>query len=152
MDILLHLPAHRVLVCLPCGIAVAPHRLQSHLRMLHLEQSGALATRELVKRFVIDTLPSILDRPLLDPRTEPVQLPATDSEPLPGLKVYTGLGCNHCPVVCKNANQIRQHYNTSHATVRKHRGGPRTRKKVFSLGPSDVLPADEAPQWHTANY
>lgn len=152
MDILLHLPAHRVMVCLPCGIAVAPHRLQNHLKKLHLGQSGPLATRELVRRFVIDTLPSILDRPLLDPRAESVQLPATDSEALPGLKVHTGLGCNHCAAVCKNANQIRQHYNTSHAAVRKHRGGPRTRQKGFSLGPSAVLPAGEAPQWHTANY
>jgi hypothetical protein len=107
MDILLHLPAYRVLVCQPYEVVVAPYRLQDHLNKFHLGQSRVLATRELVRRFVIDTLPSILDRPLLDPRAELIELPATDSEALPGLKVHIGLGCNHYPVVCKNVNRIR---------------------------------------------
>ena len=31
MDILVHLPDHGVVVCRPCGAAIAPHNLQAHL-------------------------------------------------------------------------------------------------------------------------
>jgi len=44
MDILLHLPAYRVSVCQPCGIAVAPHKLQDHLNNLHRYPPLSLTT------------------------------------------------------------------------------------------------------------
>ena len=88
MDILLHLPNHGVIVCRPCGVAIAPHNLQAHLNRLHIEQSTALGSRDLVRIFVNETLPSILEKPLLDPRTEELYLLELDSKALPGLRLY----------------------------------------------------------------
>jgi hypothetical protein len=106
MDILVHLPNHGVVVCRPCGVAIAPHNLQAHLNRLHIEQSTALASRDLVRTFVNETLPSMLEKPLLDPRTEELRLPEPDCKALPGLRLYQGFGCNSCGFVCKNINQI----------------------------------------------
>ena len=88
MDILVHLPNHGVVVCRPCGVAIAPHNLQAHLNRLHIEQSTALASRDLVRTFVNETLPSMLEKPLLDPRTEELRLPEPDCKALPGLRLY----------------------------------------------------------------
>ena len=88
MDILVHLPNHGVVVCRPCGVAIAPHNLQAHLNRLHIEQSTALASRDLVRIFVNETLPSMLEKPLLDPRTEELRLPEPDCKALPGLRLY----------------------------------------------------------------
>lgn len=152
MDILLYLPSYRVMVCKPCGIAVAPHRLQAHLNKLHVEQSTALASRDLVRRFVNETLPSILDSPLLDPRKENVHLPDLDCEALPGLRILQGLGCNSCGYVCKGIDQIRQHHNVEHASFRKHRGGPRKKHSSTRQSEIDHQLIGGQPPWHTACY
>jgi hypothetical protein len=106
MDILVHLPNHGAVVYPPCGVAIAPHNLQAHLDKLHIEQSTALASRGLVRIFVDETLPSMLENPLLDPRTEELRLPEPDCKALPGLRLYQGFGCNSCGFVCKSINQI----------------------------------------------
>jgi hypothetical protein len=126
MDILIHLPSYRVMVCKPCGVAVPPYMLQAHLNKLHIEQLTALASRNLVRFFVKEIIPLLLGKPLLDPRTEIVVLPDPDCESLPGLSILQGFGCNSCEYVCKGIDQIHQHYNVKHAPVRKYRGGPRT--------------------------
>ena len=87
MDVLLYLPSYRVMVCKPCGVAIAPHRLQAHLNKLHIKQLTALASCDTVRRFVNKTLPSILDSPLLDLRKENVHLPDLDCKALPRLKI-----------------------------------------------------------------
>jgi hypothetical protein len=127
MDILVHLPSHGVMICKPCGVAIAPQNLQAHLNKLHIEQSTALASRNLFQTFVNETPPSMLEKPLLDPYTEELHLPELDCKALPGLKVYQDFGCNSCRFVCKSMNQIRQHHNVEHARVRKHRRGKRVR-------------------------
>jgi hypothetical protein len=152
MDILLYLPSYRVMVCKPCGVAIAPHRLQAHLNKLHVEQSTALASRDTVRRFVNETLPSILDSPLLDPRKENVHLPDLDCEALPGLKILQGLGCNSCGYVCKGIDQIRQHHNVEHASFRKHRGGPRKKHSSARQSEIDHQLIRGQPPWHTACY
>jgi hypothetical protein len=124
------------MVCKPYSVTVALHRLQAHLNKLHVEQSTALASRDLVRRFVNETLPSIIDSPLLDPRKENVYLPNLDCEALPGLKILQGLGCNSCGYVYKGINQIRQHHNVEHASFRKHCRGPR--KKHSSARQSEI--------------
>jgi hypothetical protein len=44
--------------------------LQAHLNKLHIKQSTALASRALIRISVKKTLPSMLEKPLLDPRKE----------------------------------------------------------------------------------
>jgi hypothetical protein len=70
IDILIYLPRYRVMGCKPYGVAIAPHRLQAHLNKLHIKQSTALASRALIRISVKKTLPSMLEKPLLDPRKE----------------------------------------------------------------------------------
>ena len=91
MDILLHLPNHGVIVCRPCGVAIAPHNLQAHLNRLHVEQSTALASRDLVRTFVNEALSSMLEKPLLDLRTEQLRLPKPDCKALPGTQTILRL-------------------------------------------------------------
>jgi hypothetical protein len=146
------LPSHGVMVCKPCGVAIAPHNLQAHLNKLHIEQSTALASRGLVRTFVNETLPSMLEKPLLDPRTEEVHLPEPDREALPGLKISQGFGCNSRGYVCKGVNRIRQHHNVEHAPIRKHRGGKRMRNSSAAKDAvANGLPKEPMP-WHTAHY
>lgn len=152
MDILVHLPNHGVIVCRPCGVAIAPQNLQAHLNRLHVEQSTALASRDLVRTFVNQTLPSMLETPLLDPRTEELRLPEPDCKALPGLRLYVGFGCNSCGFVCKSMNQIRQHQNVEHSPVRKHRGGKRVRNRgAAAYGVANSLSKEPMP-WHIAHY
>ena len=91
MNILVHLSNHGVIVCRPCSVAVAPHNLQAHLNRLHVEQSTALASRDLVRTFVNEALSSMLEKPLLDLRTEQLRLPKPDCKALPGTQTILRL-------------------------------------------------------------
>jgi hypothetical protein len=94
----------------------------------------------------------MLDKPLLDPRTEELCLPEPDCKALPGLRPYQGFGCNSCGYVCKSINQIRQHHNVEHAHVRRHRGGKRVRNRsAVVYGVADNLLKEPVP-WYIAHY
>ena len=127
MDVLVSLPTYRVLICTPCGKAIIPRHLFAHLRRLHMSHSYALGSVELIHRSVKDTLPSIIEAPLVDPNKENVTFPPPDSEPLPGLQLHQAFGCNHCPFACGPLEVMMQHYNQNHALNRRTRGGLKSR-------------------------
>lgn len=152
MNILVHLPNHGVIVCRPCGVAIAPHNLQAHLNRLHIEQSTAPASRDLVQAFVDETLPSMLEKPLLDPRTEEIRSPESDCKALPGLRLCQGFRYNSRGFVCKSINQIRQQQNVQYARVRRHRGGKRVRNSSTTVNRvADSLSKQPMP-WRIAHY
>ena len=64
-----------------------------------------------------------MESPLLDPRNEPVILPALEQTPLPHLRIYNGFGCSYCSVVSQAVDKMRSHYNIAHAPERRSRGG-----------------------------
>jgi hypothetical protein len=64
-----------------------------------------------------------MEFPLLDPRNEPVILPALEQTPLPHLRIYNGFGCSYCSVVSQAVDKMRSHYNNAHAPERRGRGG-----------------------------
>lgn len=123
MEILENLPEHRVLVCRPCGIAVAPHWLHGRICKLHVGQCTGLPANKAAQLLVDEDLPAMLDRPLLDPRREYVSLPALDCEALRGRHTHRRVGYNYCHFVCKGTGVMRKHYNAEHALVRRTRGG-----------------------------
>lgn len=64
-------------------------------------------------------LPRLLETSLLDPRSEPVIVPAIDQTPLPYLRIYNRFGCSYCSLVSQAVDKMRTHYTIAHAPERR---------------------------------
>lgn len=87
MDVLEHIPEFRVVVCKLCKTAVYPSALRTHLRRAHPRYSAKSVSEEQFRSYTRITLPSILEHPLLDPRSEKVITPRLDQTPIPCLSI-----------------------------------------------------------------
>ena len=123
MDLLQFLPEYRVLICKPCRKGLLPGKLFSHFRKLHMADSPPLASIKSIRLLIDEVLPTHMDQPLLDPSKEPPLFPPADCDALPWLPIHDGWGCNYCHFVRKSVVDMRKHYNSAHARVRRRRGG-----------------------------
>lgn len=152
MDLLEYLEDYCVVVCRSCATGVVPRHLATHLWTHHRHSHDSFRTRPATERWVQDSfLPSLPGVPL-DPYHAPVVLPPSDSEPLPLLKVYRGFGCSYCDYVRKNEGQMRQHYNVSHAPIRRGRGGSKANATGLLRERLDREHYGKQPPWTPVNY
>ncbi len=101
----------------------SPSVLARHLRHLHSRDSPTLASERLLQTFLEETLPSVLETPLLDPASEGLVFPPSNCRPFENLTIAKGLGCSHCPLVSVSEHRLRKHFNERHAAVSRSRGG-----------------------------
>ncbi|KAB8240022.1 hypothetical protein BDV35DRAFT_399018 [Aspergillus flavus] len=76
----------------------------------------------------------MLQRPWLDLAQEPCMLPPSSSSPVLGLPVFPGLGCIHCPNICRARETLCNHLLRVHPETRVGRGGRRPLNDLESLG------------------
>lgn len=153
MDVLKYLPYYRTVVCKACGTAVPPRSLLSHLRRLHVHEAPTEVSFAQTHQYIDQLFPSSLNREqLLQPGRDALILPPADTEALPYLTVYEGLGCNYCPFVCARLETVKQHYNTIHAYIRRTRGGVKAVNGSALRAKLDREHYRDEPAWHPAVY
>jgi hypothetical protein len=111
MDLFLYNPTYHVWICMAprCQYAVTPFTLLTHLRTRHGSYLTA-ATYPLREA----ALGVMLWQPWADPAREPVRQPAAGDPPVPGLLVYQGYGCPHCPYIACTLDSMEKHRRAEH--------------------------------------
>ncbi|KAL4861596.1 hypothetical protein BDV12DRAFT_207891 [Aspergillus spectabilis] len=122
MDLFTYNPTYRVWICTPCGYAICPPHLTTHLAKKHQEHPSA-ATSPL-RQIILD---QIIQRPWLNPSNEPCPVPTLSSPPIEGLTLFRGLGCPHCPYVARSVRSMAKHYQKTHGVPGNTRAGRRPR-------------------------
>ncbi|KAL4912955.1 hypothetical protein BDW62DRAFT_206027, partial [Aspergillus aurantiobrunneus] len=111
MDLFLYNPTYQIWVCTAprCRYAVAPSVLLTHLRTRHGSHPSAAtpALREAA-------LAAMLQRPWIDPAREASRFPAKGDPPVPGLPVYRGHACPHCPYITRSFPLLDEHRSKKH--------------------------------------
>ena len=118
MDLFIYNPSYRVWICTGprCRFAVSPRTLVTHLRSRHRSHPTA-ATTALCQA----ALTEMLKQPWVDPTRERCPVPPTGGPPIPGLPVYKGYGCPHCPYVCRMTETLRNHRGRAHRELDRKR-------------------------------
>lgn len=111
MDLFLYNPTYQVWICTAprCQYAVSPRTLLGHLRTRH-RSHPTVATPALCQA----VLTEMLQRPWADPSQGPCPQPSTGDPPVPGLPVYQGRGCPHCPYICRALAGLQDHRARKH--------------------------------------
>ncbi|GFG01000.1 conserved hypothetical protein [Aspergillus udagawae] len=119
MDLFLYNPTYQVWICTApcCQYAVSPQNLLGHLRARHRSHS-AVATPALCQA----VLTQMLQRLWVDPSRGPCPQPSAGDPPVPGLPVYQGSGCPHCPYICRSLARLRGHRAQKHQDQDGHWG------------------------------
>ncbi|GFF61387.1 conserved hypothetical protein, partial [Aspergillus udagawae] len=92
-----------------CQYAISPRTLLGHLRTRH-RSHPTVATPALCQV----VLTQMLQRPWADPSQGPCPQPSTGDPPVPGLPVYQGRGCPHCPYICRALARLQDHRAQKH--------------------------------------
>ncbi|KAJ5104276.1 hypothetical protein N7532_004805 [Penicillium argentinense] len=122
-----YLPEYQVLVCIPCGHAVPPAYLDTHLKGHRKEWLGLDST------MAISVLKKQLQEfTLADPSQQQIQIPSPSSLALPGLPVEEGIGCTQCQFVTRSEGWMQKHVRTHQLTPRRQ-GRPRKTKPTIAL-------------------
>ncbi|KAL4911720.1 hypothetical protein BDW62DRAFT_207176, partial [Aspergillus aurantiobrunneus] len=111
MDLFLYNPTYQVWICTAprCRYAVTPQLLLTHLRTHHSAHATA-ATPALHEA----ALTAMLQQPWIDPAREPCRQPSAGDPPVPGLPVYRGYKCPHCPYVARHPKVVQNHRSRNH--------------------------------------
>jgi hypothetical protein len=111
MDLFLYNPTYQVWICTAprCQYAISPQTLLGHLRTRH-RSHPTVATPALCQA----VLTQMLQRPWVDPSQGPCPQPSTGDPPVPGLPVYQGRGCPHCPYICRAVAGLQDHRAQKH--------------------------------------
>ncbi|KAF7184834.1 hypothetical protein CNMCM7691_006833 [Aspergillus felis] len=119
MDLFLYNPTYQVWICTGprYQYAVSPPTLLAHLRTHH-RSHPTVATPALCQA----VLTQMLQRPWVDPSQGPCPQPSAGDPPVPGLLVYQGHGCPHCPYICRSAALLHKHRAQKHREQEGHRG------------------------------
>ncbi|KAL2783456.1 hypothetical protein BJX66DRAFT_344936 [Aspergillus keveii] len=98
-----------------CQYAVPPSTLLTHLRTRHGSHPAAatLPLREAA-------LEAMLQRPWADPAREPGLFPPPGGPPVPGLPIYQGYGCPHCPYITRSLKATQNHRRQAHQDQDSH--------------------------------
>ncbi|KAL4755670.1 uncharacterized protein BDW70DRAFT_165234 [Aspergillus foveolatus] len=124
MDLFIYNPTYQVWICTApcCRYAVSPSRLLTHLRKRHRSHPSA-ATVALCKA----ALAKMLQQPWVDSCRGPCRQPAPADPPVPGLPVYQGYGCPHCPYIARHVTCMQNHRGKHHQDQDGTRGPGRRR-------------------------
>jgi hypothetical protein len=145
MDLFVVYPQYQVLVCKPCGFAVAPRHLAGHIKNRHARDACRDAGLDSVRarsRIPAVTLARRLLQKydLLDPQTHKIPLPSPTEPPLPDLKLHCGYQCTRCEyVLLKSKSGFRlmdRHFNQHRQLLRK----PGRPKKIANIPEEDKGP------------
>jgi hypothetical protein len=119
MDLFLYNPTYQVWICTAprCHYAVSPQTLLGHLRARHRSHPAA-ATPALCQL----VLTQMLQRPWADPGQGPCPQPSAGDPPVPGLPVYQGHRCPHCPYICRAPAKLQDHRAQKHKDQDGHWG------------------------------
>ena len=121
----------------PCGHAVPPTSLSTHIAVHHIDDARHAATNAATRAqpSCLSTRPAklladyLLERyQVLDPATTPIPTPLATDPPIPELKVYRGYQCTCYSFVQRSepkeaVNSMRKHFNKSHRPVSAKSGG-----------------------------
>jgi hypothetical protein len=138
MDLFVFYPPSSVLICKPCGYAVPPTSLSTHIAVHHINDARHAATNSTTRAQLSSrsTKPAkllasyLLERyQLLNPATTTIPTPLATEPPIPELQVYRGYQCTCCSFVRRSEakeaiNSMRQHFNRLHRLVPAKSGRP----------------------------
>jgi hypothetical protein len=111
MNLFLYNPTYQVWICTATHYqyAVTPSTLLTHLRTHH---GAYLSTATPALREA--ALAVMLQRPWVDPARAPGRQPSAGDPPVPGLLVYQGHGCPHCPYIARTPDLVDKHRRGKH--------------------------------------
>jgi hypothetical protein len=132
MDLFSFYPPSSVLICKPCGYAVPPTTLSSHIRVHHLEDARHAATNPSTSSNTRNAAPLLAtylrqQYQLLDPATTKIPTPPATTPPIQDLTLYPGYQCTCCSFVLRSGGKeakasMQKHFN-KHRLVPRKRGG-----------------------------
>jgi hypothetical protein len=148
MDLFTYYPQYRVLVCKPCGYAVPPAHLESHINKNHPHDACRAAGVDPVHSrarksaaLLAGCLQEVYDP--LDPSAAKIATPPATDPPIPTLKHYRGYQCSRCEHTLAKTKKaqacLQQHFN-SHRLLPRKRGRP---GRV-----ADIPEEDKGPMYH----
>jgi hypothetical protein len=123
IDLFKYLDKYRVLICRPCATGIIPTYLQGHLYRYYRGYTPDPSNRAAILRWINSSLLPSLSGRITDLTTKELVFPTVDTNHIPSLKVFTGLGCNYYEYTTKHQGRIQYHYNINHASTRRSRGG-----------------------------
>jgi hypothetical protein len=89
---------------------------------------------------------------LADLITEESVFPSVDADHIPSLKMFVGLGCNHCEYTTKDQGKMQHYYNVKHALTRRSRGGLKSIAKGRLLERLSREHYGDIPPWSPVSY
>jgi hypothetical protein len=101
MELLIFNPLLGVLLCKPCGYAIPPTALATHIRVYHLNNACNAATSSLAfpeSKKPAELLANYLheQNQLFDPATTKIPTTSLTDPPIPELHLYCGCQCTRC--------------------------------------------------------
>lgn len=146
-DVFVFNPQHRILICKPCGFAVAPQHLTAHIKNKHAEISGydsgfefAVSRTKIPAVAISEALSAKYD--LIDPNTQHIPRPLPSEPPIKHLKLIPGYQCTRCDFVrgkTKYAiDQIKIHFNV-HRTIPRKKGRPSRAANVWEADKEPIF-------------
>jgi hypothetical protein len=111
MDLFLYNLTYHIWICTAsrCQYTVPPQALLAHLRAHHPSHATASSYNACQ-----EALAQMLKQPWIDPSREPGLFPPPGGPPMPGLPVYQGRGCPHCPYIGRTTSTMEKHRRVNH--------------------------------------
>lgn len=146
MDLFVFYPPSGVLICKPCGYAIPPTTLSTHIKVHHIYDARHAATNlfnapqarnpaTLLANYLCERYE------VLDPAIAKVPTPPATNLPIPELKLHRGYQCTRCSFVLRSQGKqaktsIRTHFNVHHLVPRK----PGQQAKIAGIPAIDSEP------------
>jgi hypothetical protein len=128
MDLFIFYAPSGVLLCKPCGYAVLPTALATHISIHHLSDARNAATSSLASsksKKPAELLANHLRErfQLLDPATAKIPTPPLTDPPIPELRLHCGYQCTRCEFIRLRTKtalvQMGTHFNQHRLLPRK---------------------------------
>jgi hypothetical protein len=146
MDLFTFYPPSSVLICKPCGYAIPPTTLSTHIKVHHLHDARYAATDFFAapqSKSPANLLANYLREQyqLLEPATAKIPTPPATDPPIPELRLHRGYQCTRCSFVLRSQgkeakNSIGRHFNVHRLVPRK----PGRQAKIAGTPAADSEP------------
>jgi hypothetical protein len=143
MDLFTFYPPSSVLICKPCGYAIPPTTLSTHIKVHHLHNARYAATNCFVapqSQSPANLLANYLCEQylLLNPATAKIPTPPATDPPIPELSLHRGYQCKRCSLVLRSQgkearNSMGTHFNVHRLVPRK----PGRQVKIAGVSATD---------------
>jgi hypothetical protein len=125
MELFVHLPEYRVVVCKKCKCAIVGGEVKSHLQgkkhrevPRHLQGRKSMGLSKGEKQHIQQIVDDISQIPNLVQREEELhdfQFPPPSTKAIPALKLYKdGMKCKSCSHISRQRQKIQEHCRTKH--------------------------------------